>query len=859
MQASTLTALEFDRIREILAEHALTSLGRARAFALEPSVEPADVSARLAMTSEAVQFARGGGSLGLWAPDDLDATLEILSVEGQILDPMQLVGLARFVDSVDGIVGGIRRTAGATAVDIEIGSQFSELTPDLNYPRLRALVRESRPFPQEIAAVRRAIDASGDVSDNASPALRDIRERLRRQRAKLRSTLEGLSKGRDTAKYLQDQIVTDRNGRYVLVVRSEHRESIPGIVHGSSASGASLYLEPLATVELNNETVTLAEKEQAEVRRILLALTDGFRRRESDLTAMLAVAADIDELYAKMEFARQLDGVAPDLTTDGRLEWRGARHPLLIARAELRSGVNSHGTRSVPLELTPDLNSKIAIASDLLLTPPHKALVISGPNTGGKTVALKAFGLLAVMAQSGLMIPVERGSAFTPFRSIFADIGDDQSISASLSTFSARIAHIVEMERALELPALVLLDEVGSGTDPVEGGALGTAVIDHFLRRGATIVATTHDDALKSYAATTPGVAAAAFGFIAETYAPTYRLVYGAPGRSLALEIAERLGMPAPVIADARARRSGRESQLAAHLDRVDKELAVLNAEKAVTLTERDTLVAERLSLQQREARLAEREAVLKRRMDDKLNERLRDARAEVDKVVADLKAKAQQVAGQAETRLRDGRGLSTGDIGELRADARHSLGQIEAAIGSTIEGSLPPDPRDEAPTSIPASGVTVFVTSFGVDGIVRGGQGKNVDVEIRGKRMRVSLKDIRVRRPGASVQGPERPKAKNPMVPGSTGGGSSALSPVSMELMVIGQTVDEALARAEKFLDDALLADARVMRIVHGHGTGKLRDAIREYFRKHPLVADVSAAPDNQGGGGATIVSLKD
>lgn len=856
MQASTLTALEFDRIREILAQHALTPLGRARALALEPSVDTAEVSVRLALTSEAVQFASGGGSLGLWAPDDLDAILEILSVEGQILDPMQLVGLARFVDSVDGVVGGIRRTA---------GSEPEHASSPRPFPRLFALVGASRPFVQEIGAVRRAIDASGDVNDNASPLLRDIRERLRRQRAKLRSTLENLSKGRDTAKYLQDQIVTDRNGRYVLVVRSEHRESIPGIVHGSSASGASLYLEPLATVELNNETVTLSEKEQAEIHRILLALTDGFRRREADLSAMLGIAADIDELHAKVDFARQLNGVAPALATDGRLEWRGARHPLLVAKT---SGVNSSGARMAPNELTPDVFATstpdvfaVAIASDLLVQPPHKALVISGPNTGGKTVALKAFGLLAVMAQSGLMIPVERGSAFTPFRSIFADIGDDQSISASLSTFSARIAHIVEMERALELPALVLLDEVGSGTDPTEGGALGTAVIDHFLRRGATIVATTHDDALKSYAATTAGVAAAAFGFVAETYAPTYRLVYGAPGRSLALEIAQRLGMPAPVIADARARRSGRESQLAAHLDRVDKELAVLDAEKTITRNERDGLVAERLALQQREARLAEREAVLKRRMDDKLNERLREARAEVDKVVADLKAKAQHVAGRAETRLRDGRGLSTGDIGELRAEARNSLGQIEDAIGAGIEGALPPDPRDEAPTTIPVNGTTVFVTSFGVDGIVRGGSGKNVDVEIRGKRMRVSLKDLRIRRPGANVQGPgsDRPKAKTPMVPGSSGGGSTALSPVSMELMVIGQTVDQALDRVEKFFDDALLKDARTLRIVHGHGTGKLRDAIREHFRKHPLVADVSAAPDNQGGGGATIVTLKD
>lgn len=848
MQASTLRALEFDRIREILAQHAATPLGRARALDLEPATDFAEVAAGLALTTEGLQFANASGSLGLWAPDDLDATLETLSVEGQILEPADLVSLARFVDSVDGVVSGIRRTG---------DDQTTRDPVSQPYPKLYALIREARPFPQEVAAVRRAIDAAGEVNDDASPALRDIRERLRRQRAKLRPTLETLSKGRDTAKYLQDQIVTDRNGRYVLVVRSEHRESIPGIVHGSSASGASLYLEPLATVELNNETVTLSEKEKAEVYRILLALTDGFRRRDEDLTTLLRVAADIDELYAKVDFARQLDGIAPALSPDGRLEFRGARHPLLVVRT---SGLNSAVARAVPAEMSPDV---FAVASDLLIQPPNKALVISGPNTGGKTVALKAFGLLAVMAQAGLLIPVERGSVFTPLKSVFADIGDDQSISASLSTFSAHIAHLVEMERALELPALVLLDEVGSGTDPVEGGALGTAVIDHFLRRGAMIVATTHDDALKSYAATTSGVAAAAFGFIAETYAPTYRLVYGAPGRSLAMEIAERLGMPAAVIADARARRSGRESQLAAHLDRVDKELAVLDQEKTATRKERELLMAERTSLNEREARLAEREAVLKRRMDDKLNEKLREARAEVDKVVADLKAKAQQVAGQAESRLRDGRSISTGDIGELRAEARSSL----EAIGSSIEGAPAPDPRDEAPSTIPANGATVFVTSFGVDGIVRGGSGKNVDVEIRGKRMRVALKDLRTRRPTSNVQGSGsapgstdgRPKAKTPILPGSTGGGSTALSPVSMELMVIGQTVDQAIDKAEKFLDDALLKDARVLRIVHGHGTGKLREAIREFFKRHPLVADVSAAPDNQGGGGATVITLKD
>lgn len=797
MQARALRALEFDVVLERLARHALTPLGRDRALALEPLTDAAAIVDALALTSEAVAYRAAGGSLALSASDDLDQILEGLSVGGAVLEPLQLLALARFVESVDQSVAGIRRVAD-------------------DRPRLAALVAPARPFTAEVQAVRRAIDPAGDVSDNASPALKEIRERLRRQRAKLRSTLEGLARDRDTAKYLQDQIVTDRNGRYVLVVRAEHREGVPGIVHGSSASGQSLYLEPLATVELNNETVTLAEKEVAEIRRILTSLTSAFQRRGDDLGALVTAAADIDEIQAKAELAIGLDAIAPAITADGRLEWKGARHPLVDA----------------------------AIASDLEILPPHRALVISGPNTGGKTVALKAFGLLAVMAQSGLLIPVDRGSAFTPFASVFADIGDDQSISASLSTFSAHIAHLVEMERSLELPALVLLDEVGSGTDPVEGGALGTAVIDHFITRGATVVATTHDDALKSYAATTAAVSTAAFGFVADTYAPTYRLVYGAPGRSLALEIAQRLGMPETVIADARRRRSGRESQLAAHLARVDQELAALDREKVATERVRDALEAERRGLIAREARLTEREAVLKRRMDDKLNERLREARAEVDKVVAELKTKVGALGDRSEPRL-----VTTGDIGGLRADARASLD----AIGRDLDQG-PAEPADDhALTEVPADGTRVFVPALGSEGIVRGGQGKNVEVDVRGKRMRVKLADLRSRGAGAAANrgGVTTPTASRTR--------ATSAAPVSMELVVIGSTVDEANDKIAKFVDQALMADARVLRIVHGHGTGKLREAVRAFFHKHPLVESVAMAPDNQGGAGATIVTLRD
>ena len=333
--------------------------------------------------------------------------------------------------------------------------------------------------------------------DDASPELRSIRDRLRKQRARLRGTLESYLRGKETAKYLQQQIVTDRNGRYVLVVRAEHRSAIPGIVHGSSGTGASLYLEPLSTVEINNDIVALEQQESEEVHRILVALSDGFRARAGELQATVDGASELDVLQAKAQFSIRVDGIEPKISADGRLELRAARHPLLTGKA-------------VPV--------------DILVIPPVSVVVITGPNTGGKTVALKTAGLLPLMAQAGLLIPAADGSQIPVFKCVFADIGDDQSIAANLSTFSSHIKNIVDMNAALDLPALVLLDEAGAGTDPLEGGALAMAMIDHFRKRGAKVVATTHYDSLKTYAATTEGVMAAGFGFDPQTFAPTYRL-----------------------------------------------------------------------------------------------------------------------------------------------------------------------------------------------------------------------------------------------------------------------------------------------------------------------------------------------
>jgi DNA mismatch repair protein MutS2 len=487
---------------------------------------------------------------------------------------------------------------------------------------------------------------------------------------------------------------------------------------------------------------------------------------------------------------------------------------------------------------------------DILLTPPTRILVITGPNTGGKTVALKTAGLLAAMTQSGLHIPVDVGSRIPVFRSLFADIGDEQSISASLSTFSAHITNIVSMDRSLALPALVLVDEIGAGTDPVEGGALGIAVIDHFRKRGAHLIATTHYDSLKSYASTTEGVASAAFGFKPETFAPTYRLIYGSPGRSLAIEIAARLGMPANVIAAARENLGDREKQLAEHLARVDQDLGRLEAERRTLAKERAALVESERALRSREESVRDREDTYKRRLNAKLDDQLREGRREIDTIIEGLKARTSELSQQALRRM--AAGINTGETGSARADARAALdrvvGRLKSGAESTRAAASAPASQPDVPIE---AGTRVTVGAIGIEGIVIEIQGKQAEIDVKGKRLRAPLRDLR------AIGRTERPEAQAARVRVNVDlqPREGALS----EVNVIGCTVDEAIARVEKFLDESTVSDQQVVRIIHGHGTGQLRRGLAEFLKEHPLVAKFDLAPTSQGGGGVTVVELKD
>ena len=825
MQPRIPPVLEFDRIRDILCGLALTPLGRERLASLHPSAEMARVQTALDATTEGTRFLRDNGGLPLRASDDVPDTLMALAIDGRALEPLQLVALADLFDSLDRSVAAITpRSADA-------------------FPILRSVADGAPSLARETAAVRRAIDAHGDVRDDASPRLQQIREQLRRQRARLRGTLESYVRGRDTSRYLQEHVVTERNGRFVLIVRAEHRQAIPGIVHGSSSSGASLYLEPLSTVEVNNDIVALEEREAAEIHAVLLALTSGFRARAADVHAALDAIVELDTLQARARLSELTGGVCPDLSSEGVLDLKRARHPLLIpaVRRRLPQPDDSRAFEPVPI--------------DLVLRPPARALVISGPNTGGKTVALKTAGLLVAMAQSGLHVPADAGSQLPVCRSIFADIGDEQSIASSLSTFSGHIANIVQMDRRLELPALVLLDEVGAGTDPAEGGALGVAIIEHFRRRGALVVATTHYDVLKSYASTTEGVTSAAFGFDPDTFAPTFRLVYGTPGSSLAFEVARRLGLPSSVVEAATAQRSEQEARLAAHLARVDREINALEHERRLVSRQRTELESREQAARVREEAIQARERELGRRVDRDVTSHVREARLEIDRVVERLKRQTETLTNEARRRTAAGLpALSTGEAGSVRMAAREAVDSVAArhvgksrADGEASQTGAGGGPPAASVGVRPAAGSRVRLVPLGVEGEVQLVRGDDAELLVHGKRLRVPLRSLVL----LDAPAPRSRVEVNVQV--------RTEESTASDLNVIGRTVDEALDLADRFLDRALVDERHVVRVIHGHGSGQLRRALGEFFRSHPLVARHAPAPREQGGEGVTVVELKE
>jgi DNA mismatch repair protein MutS2 len=809
VNANSFKTLEFDRIRALLVQQAGSEEGRARLRALHPLEDAGGVREALARTGEGVTLLR---TLGRQPYHDLPDPAPLLAgarVSGAHLEPRALADLASFIEG-----GG------------EIASRVARVDAT---PRLARLASSVRDCGDVAAAIRRALLPTGEVRDDASPRLAEVRRGLLRLKAQLTSVMEGYLRSRDAERLLQDRIVTTRNDRYVLLLKAESRGQIPGVVHGSSGSGASLFVEPLPAVELNNDIVEMQDEERREVLRILQDLTARAGERAAFLAQLATVLGELDAVQAMASLAIEMDAHPPEIvggrdagTAGGpgapMIELLDSRHPLLMPKLAGRLGIER---TSEPVPVT------------LRVGPEEPVLVISGPNTGGKTVALKTAGLLALMAQSGLHVPAAPGSRRPVFRRVYADIGDEQSIAENLSTFSSHLAAIVEMTRDLALPALVLLDEVGGGTDPTEGGALGVAIVEHFRRARALVLATTHHGLMKAWAQSTPGVASASFGYDPESYEPTFRLTLGAPGRSLALEMAERLGLPASVVADARERRDDKQQQAEALIARLEKDRAAL---------EREKLRVEGLKAEAEGARA--RVLALQREIEAK-------KRREVEVFARELKRRAGQVEEQASEAIRsavarlEAAPRPAAAAPRLRSEAMRTIRDARDAVLKDPELAVPEEV--EAPQAALAVGARVRVSAIGIAGEVTALHGEVAEVAVSGKRLRVPRSELVALAGG-------RPR----------GGGGVAVvdaptKAVPAEVNLIGMTVEQARERIDKLLDDAALSDRREIRLVHGFGAGKLRKAVAQVLEGHPLVASWRLGGPSEGGGGATVVELKD
>lgn len=788
MDERTLRTLEFAKIKEMLAERTATSLGREVVESLAPATDFLEVQHRQAETSEARRLYEAGRSIPLGGLHDLRPHVQ-RAVRGGMLEPGDLLEVAD------------------TAASSRRLKRFLEQQEGV--PILTALSRMLGTFDHLEAEIRRAIDEAGEVRDDASPALAEIRRSKRILQNRMKERLEAFVRG-PAARYLQDPIVTIREGRFVVPVKIEYRAQVPGIVHDQSASGSTLFIEPMEIVEMNNDLRELALKEREEVARILTRLSGLVARDADALLDTLQAVAQIDFASAKGRLSLDLDCVEPELVREPILEIRKGRHPLLKGRV-------------VPIDV------HIGIAFD--------TLVITGPNTGGKTVALKTMGLFALMAQAGLHLPAAPGTRVGVFQQVFVDIGDEQSIEQSLSTFSGHMTNIIRILDALDGPALVLLDELGAGTDPTEGAALAMSILEHLHRRGAKTVATTHYSELKTFAYTRARVENASVEFDVETLQPTYRLLIGVPGSSNAFEISRRLGL-SPHIVD-RARQFLTREQ-----ERVEDLIQGIHATRA----ELEKELAEARRLRAEAQRMREE---YERRYGDaqrKAAEVVEKARAQAQQILATARREAEAVIAELKQALREQR-----EAERLQAiqSARDRLARARAAVEPTEE-ELRARRKGEVPQGL-KPGDRVRIVSLDTTGYVLAepdAQG-NVLVQAGIIKMTVALEDLERAEeepPAAAAGGRTRARAL----------GAAKARAISPEIDLRGLMVDEALERVDKFLDDAVLAGLDQVRIIHGKGTGALRKAVTEALRHDRRVVSYRLGGVGEGGDGVTVAKLK-
>ncbi|HLL72428.1 MAG TPA: Smr/MutS family protein [Pyrinomonadaceae bacterium] len=844
MNEQAFGVLEYEKLRALVRRGAQTPAGRARVDELAPLDDVEDVRRSLVAVAECVELRRRGGAWSFSELADPSESIARLRIEGATLEPMPLLELARLCDQV----GEARASIQAEREDV---------------PVLWSLVAD---LPRELYSLAARVTAkilpSGELDDRASPELARIRHDINRLRSNITRSLENLMRRSDEA--IQDQLVTVRNDRFVIPVRADHRGRVSGVAHGFSSSGATVFVEPLETIDSNNELQNLRETEEREITRILSALTDEMRRELPAIERAAQAVAGLDFIGAKAAMASRFNCVQPFVGDAAALELDAARHPLLEENLRATNG------EVVPVSFRLDAE--------------HPLMVISGANAGGKTVVLKTAGLLALMALSGLHVPA-RAASFPFYRSVLADIGDSQSLAANLSTFTAHVANISRMLSLCRAPALVLLDEVGTGTDPEEGSALGVAVVDHFRRAcGAHVVATTHYSGLKQYAANESGVLNASVEFDERTLQPTYRLLVGLAGSSSGIEIAGRFGFPRAIVEAASARVNESSREATEYLRRIKRESEEAEALR-LALEEERAAVAEKYSALERDAsrRERERQTTFEREINTRLTEfeqRSRELFSKIEDRAERTRVEREAAARAAELRREAQRAAASATATTTPTGARHATKSTGAEQAGGVRVVRQARAEIESPrvksggeTFQPATvereivkGDAVRLLTLGKTGVVERIAGADAEIRIGHVRLREKLTNLELME--------RAPQGKQEQ---TRGGGMSQLEQMAAasartadvrlsrskdapdaELNLIGRTTDEATDAADKFLDEAYLNGLARVRIIHGHGTGALRRAIADFLRTHAHVESFAPAPPDQGGAGATVVELK-
>jgi DNA mismatch repair protein MutS2 len=774
MNAHTLRVLEYDAIRRKVMAYCTTPMGVERARQMTPRTDEEAIRLGLQQTSEARKLIDLAEELPLRGVQDVRSAAS-LAQAGGLLPPESLLSIADTIETA-------RRLRSFL------------LAREEKCPALCVLARQLEPLPEVVNEVRRCLREDATVADNASAELARIRQRLRHLHSRITERLQMTINSPRIRNMLQEPVITMRGDRYCLPVKAEYRAQFGGIVHDVSASGATLFMEPQEVVDLGNQIREAQIAEQNEVERILAQLSALVGKHSDSILLTCDALGELDFIHARARLSAEWDAVEPALNTQSKIHLRKARHPLLKPPV-------------VPIDV--ELGNRFRI------------LLITGPNTGGKTVTLKTVGLLTLMMQSGLHVPADTGTEMAIFQKVFADIGDEQSIEQSLSTFSGHMTNIAAMLPHCDEQALVLLDELGAGTDPAEGAALAQAILDYLLARHARVMATTHYGELKSYAYARQGVQNASVEFDLQTLRPTYRLRIGTPGSSHAIVIAQRLGLPSSVIEAAQARLAGRETEAASIMRRLEEEQRLVEEARQAAEQEHREATALRQQLQQQLEQLEAERQRLREQVAKEMRERL-------DHLV--------QQAEEAYRRLRE-------QPRENRA-AQEAREQVRQAAEQMKQLLTPP----ATPTTDIREGDTVKVTTLNITATVL--QLTREEAVVQAGAMRITVPRRVLRRMD------EKPTSKTPLV--SVSVNLARAANISPEIMLRMQRVEEALANLDQYLSEAYAAGLSQVRVIHGKGTGTLRKAVREYLSTHPLVASYRGAEATEGGDGVTIVTLK-